>query len=113
MASIISFTPPTLDLSIDRYAAWSYCKDKWYDYIIVSGLDEKEIQIQCSTLRYTFTDETRRIYNTLQLSDEDKKDPEKIIKALEELARGIINETLESHAFNTRTQENVNVLMTS
>lgn len=99
------FSPPILDLSVERYAAWKNWKEKWDDFVVVTELEKKSAAVQCSTLRYTFTDETRRVYNTLPLSENDKKDSTKIIEALEVFAKGIVNETLERHAFNNKTQE--------
>ena len=99
------WTPPILDLSVDRYAAWKIWKSRWDDYSIVTGLNEKAPAYQCSMLRYAFSEETRKIYEALTLSENDKKDIKVIIKAIETFARGIVNETLEQHNFNNRNQE--------
>ena len=56
-------------------------------------------------LRYTFTEETRKIYNTLNLTPDEAKDDKVIITKLETFAKGTVNETLERHTFNSRTQE--------
>ena len=98
-------TPPILDLTVDRYAAFKIWKQKWNDYKLLTDLDNKPVEFQCAMLRYTFSDETRNIYEALSLSEGDGKDPEKIIEHLETFARGIINETLERHSFNCRKQE--------
>ena len=60
---------------------------------------------QAAMLRYCFVDKTRTVYESLKLSEEDNKDPEKILEAMETFAKGIINETLERHTFNARNQE--------
>ena len=99
------WTPPALDLSVDRYAAWRAWKAKWIDYCIVTELEKKAPEYQSAMLRYTFTDETRNIYESLNLSETDAKDTAKIIDALEKFAKGIVNETLERHLFNSRGQE--------
>lgn len=99
------WTPPILDLAVDRYAAWKNWNEKWKDYGVVTELEKKPKDYQCSILRYTFTDETRKIYNTLKLSEEDSKDPEKIITVSDNFAKRVINETLERHTLNSRTQE--------
>ena len=72
---------------------------------MVSKLDAETPEYRCSVLRYCFTEDTRRIYNTLTLTEEEKKDPKEIIKKLEEFAKGTVNETLERHTFNNRNQE--------
>ena len=99
------WTPPVLDLSVDRYTAWRAWKAKWIDHCIVTELEKKPPEYQSAMLRYTFTDETRNIYESLNLSETDAKDTEKIINVLEKFAEGIVNESLERHLFNSRCQE--------
>ena len=48
-------------------------------------------------LRYMFTDDTHKSYETLNLSEEDIKDPSKIIDALDNFVKWVVNETLEIH----------------
>ena len=99
------WTPPVLDLSVDRYAAWRAWKAKWIDYCIVTELEKKAPEYQSAMLRQTFTDEMRDAYESLNLSETDAKDTAKIIDVLEKFAKGIVNETLERHLFNSRCQE--------
>ena len=68
-------------------------------------MEKKTAEYQSAMLRYTFTDETRNIYESLNLSEMDKKDTAKIIVVLEKFAKGVVNETLERHLFNSRCQE--------
>jgi hypothetical protein len=56
-------------------------------------------------MRFAFSTETRNIYESLELSEEDSKDPDKVMEAMEEFAKGLMNETLERHNFYTRNQE--------
>ena len=100
-----SIAPPTLDLSVDRYAAFKSWKEKWSDDVMLSGLADKDESYQAAMLRYTFSAETRSIYESLNLTEVQKKDPEMIITEMEKFAKGIINETLERHKFFTRNQE--------
>ena len=86
---------PTVDLSVDRYAAWTIWKQKWNDYSLLTKLSEQSKEYQCALLRYAFTDETRNVYESFNLSTEDAKDPKKILEALETFSRGMVNETLE------------------
>ena len=37
----ISWTPPLLDLLVDRYVAWEAWLAKWNDYFIVTELGKK------------------------------------------------------------------------
>ena len=100
-----ALVPPVLDLTVDRYAAWTSWKKKWEDYALITGLTTKDPKYQSAMIRYTFNTETGNIFETLKLSTEDSEKPDKIIEALEKFAWGIINETLERHTFNVRQQE--------
>ena len=64
---------PVLDLAVDRYAAWKIWKAKWADYVLLTELNNKPDEYQCALLRYTFTSETRNIYDSLNLSEADSK----------------------------------------
>ena len=97
--------PPTLDLSVDRFAAFRSWKEKWNDYVLITSLADKDPAYQSAMLRYTFSTETRNIYDSLNLNEDDKKNPQVIIDKMEEFAKGIINETLERHKFFQRKQE--------
>ena len=97
--------PPKLDLSVDRYAAFKTWKDRWEDYVVVTKLAEESAGYQASMLRYSFTEDTRKIYNTLNLSEEEAKTSATIIAQLETFAKGTINETMERHILNSRKQE--------
>ena len=65
--------------------------------MLLSGLGEKPAEFQAAMLRYTFTQETRNIYDSQTLSEDDKKDQTVIIAAMKLFAEGIVNETLERH----------------
>ena len=104
-ATGVKFEPPTLDLTVDRYSAFKAWHDRWNDYAIVTKLKDEAAEYQCSMLRYTFTEETRKIYNTLNLSADEAKDIKEILKKLEAFAKGTVNETLERHTFNSQKQD--------
>lgn len=99
------WSPPILDLSVDRYAAFKMWKSRWEDFTVVTELSKKPAEFQCSMLKYAFTEETRKIYDSLTLTEEEKNNCGAILTAMETFARGVINETLERHNFNTRKQE--------
>ena len=105
MAASAKWEPPVLDLSVDRYSAYKAWSDRWNDYSIVTKLKDENAEYRCSMLRYTFTEETRKIYNTLNLTADEAKDDKAIIEKLEAFGKGTINETLERHTFNSRNQE--------
>ena len=56
-------------------------------------------------LRYTFNDDTRKKYDTLNISENDHEEVNAIVNALESFAKGVINESLERYTLNKRVQE--------
>ena len=73
--------------------------------VLLSRLEEKPMKEQAAMLRYMFTADTRKIYNSLALTPAQKESPAEIVKAIEVFAKGTINETLERHQFNCRQQQ--------
>ena len=96
---------PILDLSVDRYAAFQVWIEKWNDYVLITELGNKTPEYQAATLRYAFSEETRNIYESLGLNDDEKKDTATIINKMKTFAKGIVNEKMERHVFNTRNQQ--------
>ena len=71
-----------------------------------TGLQKEEDKAHiAAVIRYTFTDDTRNIYESFNLSQKDNNKPDVIIARLEKFVKGLINETLERHIFNPRKQE--------
>ena len=68
-------------------------------------MNEKTDEYKSALLRYCFTESTREVYESLTLTDEERKKEGIIITALAKFAKGVINETLERHTFNCREQE--------
>lgn len=75
------------------------------DYVLLSNYNEQTHEVQAAILRYSFSSETRRIYNSLDISTQDKQKAEIVIRELEKFAKGLINETLERHQYDSRQQE--------
>ena len=98
-------TPPILDLSVDRYFAFKSWKEKWNDYVLITDLSAKTPEYISAMVRYTFTAETRNIYDSLNLTEGEKKDPKIIMEKMETFARGVVNETLERHKFFAKRQQ--------
>ena len=96
---------PRLDLGVERYSAFKSWKSKWQDYVMLTNLGAKDAAYQAAMLRYAFSDDTRQIYESLKLSDEDNKNPDRVLEEMEKFAKGIINETLERHTFYSRRQQ--------
>ena len=62
-------TPLTLDLSVDRCPTFKTWKTRWKDYAIITELAMKPNQYQYATLRFTFTEKTQKIYQSLNIAD--------------------------------------------
>ena len=90
---------------MDRYAAFTAWKEKWDDYVLLSQFDQQNKKTQSALLRYTFSSDTRKIYNSLGLTAALKEDPDLIIAELQKFAKGTINEILERHYLNNRKQQ--------
>lgn len=60
---------------MDRFAAFRSWKEKWSDYILITSLADKDEEYQAAMLRYTFSTETRNIYESLNLNADEKKNP--------------------------------------
>ena len=106
MAEAAKFlNPPTLDRTVGKYNDFKQWMTKWRDYEVLTNLKEKPEEYQSAMLRYTFSTETRHIYDSFNLNEDDSKNSETIIQRLETFAKGIINETIERHSFNNRKQE--------
>ena len=88
---------PVLELGVDKYSAFKLWKERWDDYELLSDFQEKDPNVQAALLRYSFTEETRKIYSSLALNNEEKNDHKEILKAMEKHAKGMVNETVERH----------------
>lgn len=97
--------PPKLDLSVDRYAAYKTWRFRWDDYVVVTKLGNESASYQSAMLRYSFSEETQRIYRTLEISEAESNNVGAILAKIETFAKGTINETMERHIFNSRNQE--------
>ena len=45
-------------------------KTKWQDYVLLSGLSDKDEEFQSAMMRYTFSAETRNMYDSLIITRE-------------------------------------------
>ena len=105
MAGSLKWEPPKLDLSVDRYNAFELWYQRWTDYSVVTKLADEDEPYKCSMVRYSFTEDTRKIYESLQLTAAEQQVSATIIAKLKEFAKGTVNETLERHTFNSRFQQ--------
>ena len=72
--------------------------------MLLSNLGAKDPAFQAGTLRYSFSDDTRSMYESLNMPVADQTDPKKILEHMEKFAKGVVNETMERYKFNSRDQ---------
>ncbi len=83
MASAIP-PPGEMKLTGDLANNWDEFRSEFEDYMLGTGLKEKEKEVQAATLQWVMGSECRHIYkHNLGLSAEQAKDPTAILDALE------------------------------
>ena len=94
---------PKLDLQIDKgteFIAWHL---QWKSYCSLSGLSKEDPSRQVEAL--CFSRETLSVVQNLGLTDEQRKDVQVIIEALQSYVDGHLNETVERRNFRRRRQQ--------
>ena len=96
--------PDRLDIASDRGELFHVWRERWDDYVLLTGLKREEPRVQMAALRDCLTDDSIRVLRNLELSDSDRSDLNKSIDALEKYANGQVNEVVERKKFNERVQ---------
>lgn len=107
MAQAISIPPPK-PVNLENTNAtqnWNKFKDGWKHYSIATELKKKDKEVQASILMSVMGEECREVVNNLELSADEKKDPESIITKLSNHFDPKKNTIYERYVFNTCTQE--------
>lgn len=92
MASAIP-PPGEMKLTGDLANNWDEFRSEFEDYMLATGLKEKEKDVQAATLRRVMGSECRHIYkHNLGLSAEQAKDPTVALEAHFKPARNVIFE---------------------
>ena len=66
--------PDSLDLSRDRGERFQVWKESWDDYVLLTGLDRADPNIQVAALKNVMTAESRRILRNLDIAESDRAD---------------------------------------
>ena len=106
MTSLHSLPPPaSLDIQ-DRNAAeqWREWKERWNCYAVATELDKKSPEVQVSVLLTVIEPAAHKVFNTFQLTAEDKKNPMSVLDAFEKYCQPIKNTAFERYRFNLRGQ---------
>ena len=89
---------------------WKVFKEAYNDFATATQLTEKGDEIQAATLKTVMGKECRQILSCLELSNEDKKKPSKILEKLEEYfapTRNVLYERYLFHSAQQQPNENV------
>lgn len=86
MASMAASIPPPSPMCFtgDWSSNWDVFRAEYEDYVLVTGIAEKDKKIQAATLRSVMGSECRHVYrHNLSLTVEQREDPAAILGALE------------------------------
>lgn len=98
--------PKGLNLTAKNKAVnWKVYKQQWENYSIVAQLAKQTEEYRVALFLYSIGPEAVKIYNSFDLSDENRKKLSEIIKGFDNFAIGETNETYERYVFNSRDQK--------
>ncbi|XP_061196579.1 uncharacterized protein K02A2.6-like [Saccostrea echinata] len=98
--------PKPLDLKDDLATNWKHFKRVWENYEIATGLRERDTQLRCATFLTCLGSDGLHVVDGLKVdTDDDKKDIDKVITALDTYCVGQTNVIYERYTFNCRNQE--------
>lgn len=102
--SLTGLTPPGV---LQRLTAegWTKWKQLFEIYRVASGTNKMDDEVQVAVLLHCIGEACVDVYNTLGLTDEEKKKYGVVLKKFEDYFVPIKNESVNSHIFFTRNQE--------
>ena len=95
MAFVNIPVPAPVEVKGDLLSNWTFFKDQWENYEVVTGLREKSKNVRIATLISVVGRDCFRILKNLEITDADCKDPAKWIKAPESYFKPTQNEIYE------------------
>jgi len=96
--------PTPMSLKGDLEMNWKSFQESWDDYLIATKLDEEDKKIQAATLKRVMGDDCKERLNSLELTVEEKKDPEIIITKLKEHFAPVKNKVFDRCVFSEARQ---------
>ena len=84
---------------------WKIFKEAYNDFATATELTNKDDEIQAATLKTVMGKECRQILSRLELSNADKKKPNKILEKLEEHFAPTRNVLYERYLFHSAQQQ--------
>ena len=98
--------PTKLELKRGNLAEnWKKFQRVWDNYEIATGLVEKEAKLRKATLLTCLGPDAIELCESFPLTEDERKDPKKIMDAFKSHCIGVTNETYERYNFNARSQE--------
>jgi len=98
--------PPDAMICMGNVATnWRIFKEAYNDFATATELTGKDAAIQAATLKTVMGKECREILTRLELSDVDKKKPDKILEKLEEYFAPARNVLYERYLFHSAQQQ--------
>ena len=105
MATYQITAPEQVNCSGDLPTNWKIFREAYKDYLVATGLDEKEKKIQVATLKSLMSAECKKILKCLQLTDDDMKEPAIILGALQDHFIPVRNILYERYIFHNTEQQ--------
>ena len=96
--------PSPMKLKGDEEENWKVFKDAWADYLIATELNKKDKTIQVATLRSVMGAECRKRLHSLQLTEDQLKDPDVIVTQLTEHFTPTRNVLYDRYVFHQADQ---------
>uniref|UniRef100_A0AAV2K178 Ig-like domain-containing protein n=1 Tax=Knipowitschia caucasica TaxID=637954 RepID=A0AAV2K178_KNICA len=98
--------PSVMGFTGDWSTNWDVFRAEYEDYVLVTGVAEKDKKIQAATLRSVMGSECRHVYrHNLNLTAEQREDPAAILSALERYFKPAKNIIYERYLFGCCKQE--------
>ena len=98
--------PEGMRMSGDLAKNWEVFRAEFEDFLLATGLNEKEKLIQAATLRRLMGSECRHVYtHSITLTEDQRKDPAAILTALERYFKPAKNVIYERYMFGCCKQE--------
>ena len=97
--------PEQMNCSGDLPTNWKIFREAYEDYVVATGLDEKDKKIQVATLKSLMGAECKKILKRLQLTDDDMKEPAIILGALQDHFVPVRNILYERYIFHNTEQQ--------
>lgn len=83
---------------------WQKWEQKFRLYLLASGLSEKLEERQVAVLLNVIGEEALEKFNTFGLSEDEKKELEKVLEDFGEFCTPKANKAIDRHVFNSRNQ---------